>query len=149
DANVKNNYADIAAIRLRVSGGQLLVSFEMNSLFDADSTVAALAIDSDDNPATGGGVWNFCAPPAAPCVLTANPDPVNGVPLSSTGWDEVHLFTGGDPATNRIEGAIPMPPGTRWRLQAVAAVKGTYRVMNVAFRHPSCLPDCAHETGNW
>jgi len=21
--------------------------------------------------------------------------------------------------------------------------------MNVAFRHPSCLPDCAHKTGNW
>jgi hypothetical protein len=50
-----NNYADIAAIRLRVSGDQLLVSFEMNSLFDADSTVVALAIDTDDDSATGGG----------------------------------------------------------------------------------------------
>src|SRR5215475_6253160 len=37
-----NNYADIAAVRLRVSGGQLLVSFEMNALFAAGSTVAAL-----------------------------------------------------------------------------------------------------------
>src|SRR2546427_7933248 len=55
DHNTVNNYADIAAIRLRVSGGQLLVSFELNSLFDANSTVVALAIDTDDNAATGGG----------------------------------------------------------------------------------------------
>jgi pimeloyl-ACP methyl ester carboxylesterase len=150
DANVENNYADIAAIRLRVSGSQLLVSFEMNSLFDADSTLAALAIDTDDNPATGGGAWNFCSFPAAPCPLAAMDDPVLGlIPLSSAGWDELHLFTVGDPATNRIEGAIPMPPGTRWRIQAVAAVAGATTVMNVAFRHPSCLPDCAHEGGNW
>jgi hypothetical protein len=46
------------------------------------------------------------------------------------------------PATNRIEGAIPLPPGTHWRLQAVAAVASTRTVMNVAFRGP-------HETGNW
>jgi len=44
DHNTVNNYADIAAIRLRASGGQLLVSFELNSLFDATSTVVALAI---------------------------------------------------------------------------------------------------------
>ena len=54
-----NNYADIAAIRLSVSGGQLLVSFELNSLFDAGSTVVALAIDTDNNAATGpGGTWS-------------------------------------------------------------------------------------------
>ena len=129
-----NNYADIAAIRLRVSGGQLLVSFEMNSLFDADSTVVALAIDTDNNAATGGGTWSD---------LIAFPDvPVSPLPLTSTGWDELHLFTTGHPATNQIEGAIPLPPGTHWRLQAVAAVASTRTVMNVGFRGTS-------EAGTW
>jgi pimeloyl-ACP methyl ester carboxylesterase len=121
-----NNYADIAAIRLRVSGGQLLVSFEMNSLFASGETVVALAIDTDDDDATGGGAW---------ADLVAIPDtPTSPVPLLSAGWDELHLFSTGDPATNRIDGAIPLPPGAHWRLQAVAAVASTRTVMNVAFR---------------
>jgi pimeloyl-ACP methyl ester carboxylesterase len=130
-----NNYADIAAIRLRVSGGQLLVSFEMNSLFDADSTVVALAIDTDNNALTGpGGPWSD---------LVAFPDfPGFPLPLTSTGWEEIHLFSTGNPATNRIEGAIPLPSGTHWRVQAVAAIASTRTVMNVAFRGTS-------ETGNW
>jgi hypothetical protein len=142
DHSTVNNYADIAAIRLRVSGGQLLVSFEMNSLFAADSSAVILAIDTDNNPATGGGVWNDYCGIGFPCPYVARPDPVAPVSLSSTGWDEMHIFTAGDPATNRIEGAIPLPPGTTWRLQAVAAVASTRTVMNVAFRGPN-------ETGNW
>jgi len=130
-SNTENNYADIAAIRLAVDGAQLHVSFEMNSLFDAGSTVAALAIDTDDDPLTGGGAWGS---------LVAFPD--LGLPLTSTGWDEIHFFTSGDPSTNTIEGTIPLPPGTTWRLQAVAAVAGTGAVMNVAFRGPD-------ETGTW
>src|SRR2546422_2420943 len=126
DHNTVNNYADIAAIRLRVSGGQLLVPFELNSLFDANSTVVALAIDTDDNAATGGGTW---------ADLIAFPDfPGSPLPLTSSGWDELHLFSTGNPATNKIEGAIPLPPGAHWRLQAVAAVASTRTVMNVAFR---------------
>src|SRR6266404_5656115 len=49
------NYADIAEIRLLVSGPSVLVSFELNALFEDGSTAVALAIDTDDNPATGGG----------------------------------------------------------------------------------------------
>jgi pimeloyl-ACP methyl ester carboxylesterase len=138
-----NNYADIAAIRLRVSGGQLLVSFEMNSLFAADSTAVVLAIDTDNNPATGGGDWNDYCGIGFACPYIAFPDnPLGPTPLHSTGWDEMHIFTAGNPATNRIEGAIPMPPGSTWRLQAVAAVASSRVVMNVAFRGTS-------ETGLW
>ena len=133
-SNTVNNYADIAAIRLRVSSGQLLVSFELNSLFDANSTVVALAIDTDDNPATGGGTWaDLVALPVVPGAP---------VPLTSSGWEELHLFTTGDPATNTIAGAIALPPGTHWRIQAVAAVASTRTVMNAAFRGTG-------ETGTW
>jgi len=123
------NSADLAALRLRVSGGQLHVSFELNTLRDPNSTVAALAIDSDNNAATGGGPWaNLCAveQPSGSGTCT--------VPLTSTGWDEIHLFESGDPNTNRIEGTIPLPPGNTWRVQAATGVKSRRVVMNVAFR---------------
>jgi pimeloyl-ACP methyl ester carboxylesterase len=150
DHNTVNNYADIAAIRLSVSGGQLLVWFEMNSLFIASSTEVVLAIDTDDNPATGGGVWSdYCDPVGPPCPFIARPDPLAPTSLTSTGWDRMYIFKAGDPTTNKIYGAIPLPSGSHWRIQAVAAVGSTRTVMNVAFRHPSCLPDCAHEGGNW
>src|SRR5258706_8952556 len=54
-SNTVNNYADIAAIRLAVGLSQVSVEIDLNSLFDPDSTIVALAIDTDDNPATGGG----------------------------------------------------------------------------------------------
>jgi hypothetical protein len=118
DGNVRYtadiNSADLVALRLSIAGGQLHVSFELNTLRDPDSTVAALAIDTDNDAQTGAGVgtgaWqNLCA------VEQPYGTGVCGVPLSSTGWEEVHLFETGDPATNRIEGAIPLPPGTSWR----------------------------------
>ena len=50
----------------RSSAGQLHVSFELNTLRDANSTVAALAIDTDNDAATGAalgtGVGRTCAP---------------------------------------------------------------------------------------
>ncbi len=56
------NSADLVALRLSIDGAQLHVSFELNTLRDPNSTVAALAIDTDDNAATGGGTWaNLCA----------------------------------------------------------------------------------------
>ena len=123
------NSADLAALRLSIGGGQLHVSFELNTLRDPNSTVAALAIDTDNNPLTGGGTWSdLCAveQPSGSGTCT--------VPLTSTGWDEIHLFETGDPATNRIEGTIPLPPGTTWRVQAATGVKSRRVVMNVAFR---------------
>jgi dienelactone hydrolase len=137
DGNVRYtadiNSADLVALRLSVSGGQLHVSFELNTLRDANSTVAALAIDTDNDAQTGAalgtGTWqNLCA------VEQPHGSGICTVPLSSTGWEQVHLFETGDPATNRIEGTIPLPPGTTWRVQAVTGVKSRRVVMNVAFR---------------
>src|SRR5688572_19313696 len=46
-SNTVNNYADIAEIRLLILDTGVLVSFELNSLFDDGSTAVALAIDTD------------------------------------------------------------------------------------------------------
>ena len=117
------NTADLAALRLRIDGDALDVSFELNSLVEPDSTVAALAIDTDNDTATGGGSW-----PGA-------------LGVTSAGWDVVHTFSHGDAGTNRIDGSVPLPRGNTWRLQAVTAQAGG-PVMNVAFRGTG-------ETGFW
>ncbi|MGB1581598.1 MAG: prolyl oligopeptidase family serine peptidase, partial [Nevskiales bacterium] len=68
------------------------------------------------NPETGGGEWP-------------------GLGISSSGWDVLETFNVGDPETNTIKGALPLPAGDTWRVQAVLAqADGT--VMNVAFRGP-------------
>jgi len=76
NANTVNNYADIAEIRLLVSGPSVLVSFELNALFEDGSTAVALAIDTDDNPATGRGTWSNLFPfpdsPRWPLPLTSS-----------------------------------------------------------------------------
>jgi predicted esterase len=128
------NSADLVALRLWIDGGQLRVQFELNTLRDANSTVAALAIDTDDNTATGGGNWADLA-----AVEQPHGSGTLAVPLSSTGWDQLHLFETGDPATNKIEGAIPLPPGTVWRVQAATGIKSRRVVMNVAFRNEDHL----------
>jgi dienelactone hydrolase len=139
------NSADLAALRLSIVGGQLHVSFELNTLRDPNSTVAALAIDTDNNAATGGGTWaNLCA------VEQPSGSGTCAVPLTSTGWDEIHLFETGDPATNRIEGTIPLPPGNTWRVQAATGVKSRRVVMNVAFRGGiEDQPPTNDQTGLW
>jgi pimeloyl-ACP methyl ester carboxylesterase len=120
--------ADLRELRVRVDKDRLVVTFTLNALFDAGSTVAALAVDSDDDPRTGGGAWP-------------------GLDVSSRGWETVATFRGGDPGVtvdtvgNTITGSLIKPAGTRWRLQAVTAqADGT--VMNVAFRG-------ADEVGPW
>jgi pimeloyl-ACP methyl ester carboxylesterase len=106
--------ADLVALSLRIDGEALEVEFELNALFEAQQTIAALAIDTDDDPATGGGDWE-------------------GLGVRSDGWEVLETFDRGDPATNRIVGRVPLPAGDRWRVQAVTAqADGT--VMNVAFR---------------
>ncbi len=110
------NTADLVDLTIRVDGDELEVIFELNALFEPDSTLAVLAIDTDDDRATGGGIW----------------DPL---PIRSDGWDELHVFDRGDPESNLISGRIPRPTGDRWRLQAATAEVGG-EVMNVAFRGP-------------
>ena len=109
------NSADLVALRLSIDGDRLNVAAQLNALYKADQTVLALAIDTDNNQATGGGAWKDLG-------------------ISSKGWEQLHTFETGDPVRNTITGSIPLPPGDRWRLQAVTAQKSGGKVMNVAFR---------------
>jgi predicted esterase len=107
--------ADLVRLTLTVQGNQLKVTGLLNALYQPDSTVLAVAIDTDGNPLTGGGKWG-------------------DLNVVSKGWDKIAFFSRGDPATNTIEGTMPLPPGTHWRVQAVTAIKASGQVMNVAFR---------------
>src|SRR6266496_5700921 len=91
----KDATADLVRLELRPQGGKLHVWAELNALFAPDSTVLAVAIDSDGNPATGGGKWG-------------------ALDVSSKGWDEIAYFDKGDPQTNVIEGDMPLPQGSKW-----------------------------------
>ena len=107
--------ADLIRLTLRVEGDKLRVTGLLNALYKPDSTVLAVAIDSDNNKLTGGGKWG-------------------ALDVSSLGWDKIGFFSSGDPATNTITGTMPLPPGDHWRVQAVTAIKSSGQVMNVAFR---------------
>lgn len=108
------NTADLVRFEMWRDGALMRVAFELNTLYTADQTIGAVAIDEDDSSTTGGGPWP-------------------GLNTASTGWEAVHLFTSADPATNTISGSFPVPVGQAWKLWAVVAQSdGT--VMNVAFR---------------
>src|SRR2546423_2848456 len=113
-ADDAENSADIVGLDLWTQRDRLHVRFRLSALYKPDQTVGAIAIDTDDNQATGGGQWP-------------------GLDVSSKGWEIVKSFDRGDPQANVIEGDLPLPAGNRWRLQAVTAQKGG-PVMNVAFR---------------
>ena len=110
------NTADLAKLTLQLDGDELKVSFEVNTLYGSDDTVAVLAIDTDNDRATGGGDWE-------------------GLGIRSDGWDKLYRFEQGDPLSNTLSGSIPVPESPTWHIQAVVAqANGT--VMNVAFRGP-------------
>lgn len=116
------NTADLVDLQLWVADGRLHVRAQLNTLFDANSTQLAVAIDTDDDRATGGGPW---------CALN----------VASRGWDVLQIFRGGDVEANVIEGSLPLPPGEHWRVQAVTAqANGT--VMNVAYRGTHEAANC-------
>ena len=117
----QDNLADIVSLRLRVEGQSLRVTFELNTMFDDSVTVGAIAVDTDGNEETGGGQWG-------------------PLPVASKGWEVLERIDRRDPATNLIEGTIPLPPGSRWGVQAVTAVG--LDVRNVAFRGTD-------ESGTW
>lgn len=114
------NSADLLALRLGAEGDELVVHLLLNTLFPEDPTVAAIAVDTDDDPATGGGGWGV-------------------VDVASDGWERTHLLDTRDPDANTITGRVPLPDGD-FRVQAVVAL-GDGTPMNVAFR-----PD---DHGNW
>lgn len=108
------NTADLVRLTLSIDGGELVADFELNTLFNVDDALAAIAIDSDNNPATGGGAWT-------------------PLKTASQGWEVLKVFSAGNPVSNHIIGRLPLPAGNAWRVQAAVAQKdGT--VMNVAFR---------------
>lgn len=110
------NTADLVRLELAPAGNQLAITAELNTLYDASSTQLVVAIDTDNDAATGGGDWP-------------------GLGIRSDGWEVLQAFGAGDPATNLITGSMPLPAGETWRVQAVVAqADGT--VMNVAFRGP-------------
>lgn len=65
--------ADLVDLTLRIAGDRLEVEAELNALYEPDSTVLALAIDTDDDPATGGGEWGELG-------------------IASDGWDVLATF---------------------------------------------------------
>jgi len=117
------NSADLLTLRLWRDGDNLRAHFQLNTLFPDDRTLAAIAIDLDNDPSTGGGWW-------APNVMN----------VRSSGWDVAYVFDQRDFETNTIEGSVPFPAGDRWRIQAVISL-GDGTPMNVAFR--------PGETGAW
>src|SRR5436309_15820717 len=69
--------ADLIRLTLRVEGDKLQVTGLLNALYKPDSTILAVAIDSDNNPLTGGGKWG-------------------SLDVISKGWDKIALFKTGD-----------------------------------------------------
>ncbi|MBW3658590.1 MAG: dienelactone hydrolase family protein [Actinobacteria bacterium] len=121
--------ADLVDLTLRIVGDELEAVFELNALYEPGQTVAAIAIDTDADPTTGGGAW-----------IDGDLD----LGISSDGWEVLETFRTGDPVPNLITGRLPLPAGERWRVQAVTAqADGT--VMNVAFRGT----DEETRVGNW
>jgi pimeloyl-ACP methyl ester carboxylesterase len=110
----KAGTADLVDLAIRLDGDQLVAVFEVNALYEAGSTIGALAIDTDNDRSTGGGAWP-------------------GLGVESQGWEVIKKVTTGDPATNTLRLTVPKPSGSTWRVQAVTA-KADGTVMNVAYR---------------
>jgi pimeloyl-ACP methyl ester carboxylesterase len=106
------NTADLVKFDLSLQGGDIVVEFELNTLYLPNQTIAAIAIDTDNNPNTGNETL---------------------LGLRLPGADVAYAFSDGDPATNMIRGRFPIPAGQRWKIWAATAQSdGT--IMNVAFR---------------
>ena len=118
--------ADLIRLTLRISGKRLLVNGLLHALYRADSTVLAVAIDTDGKVETGGGKWG-------------------GLQVASAGWDRIAYFKSGNVRKNTISGSMPLPKGKRWRIQAAVAIAESGQVMNVAFR-PDDYPGWSQDT---
>ncbi|WP_272963426.1 hypothetical protein, partial [Alcanivorax jadensis] len=51
------NTADLVSLALALDGDELSVRFELNTLYGSDDSLAVIAIDTDNDSSTGGGVW--------------------------------------------------------------------------------------------
>lgn len=106
--------ADLVELRIGKQGNTYTATFELNALYEAGQTTAAIAIDVDNNAATG-----------AETLLG----------LQVNGADVVYEFNAGNPDTNLIAGTFPAPANSTFKLWAVTA-QSSGEVMNVAFRGP-------------
>lgn len=104
--------ADLVKLVLSREGNNVKAEFELNALYQANQTIAAIAVDTDNNPATGS---------------------VKLMGLTAKGADAVYEFKTGNVDTNTITGNFPMPAAAKWRVWAVTA-QSNGTVMNVAFR---------------
>ena len=109
--------ADLIRLTLKPHGKRLRVKGLMSALYERNSTVLAIAIDTDDDRTTGGGRWGELG-------------------VSSSGWEQVHFLRRGNLGSNTIRGSIPLPRSKRWRIQALTASAASGTVRNVAFRGP-------------
>lgn len=104
--------ADLIELRLSRQGNTYSASFEMNALYEAGQTIAAIAVDTDNNPATGTETL---------------------MGLTVRGADAVYEFNTGNPDSNLITGTFPAPASNPFKMWAVTA-QSNGEVMNVAFR---------------
>lgn len=127
--------ADLVKLTLENQGQMMVATFEMNALYEPGQTIAAIAVDADNDITTTGASL---------------------LGLRAEGADVVYEFNAGNVDTNEITGMFPMPDSGQFRVWAVTAqADGT--VMNVAFRGPSeqaaatgGLPDQFEAgKGNW
>lgn len=120
--------ADLIRLTTKLKGRRLYVKALLNALYAPDQTIVAVAVDTDGDPATGGGQWGELG-------------------VSSGGWDKLATFARGNATTNTIKGSLRAPAAGRFRIQAVVANAETGEVMNVAFRphdHPGASEDFAN-----
>ena len=105
---------DLIRLSLKPRGKRLRVKALLAAQYEKDTTVLAVAIDTDHDRATGGGKWG-------------------DLDVSSDGWEQIAYLKRADVARNTIRGSIRMPKSKRWRVQAATATADG-NVMNVAFR---------------
>jgi pimeloyl-ACP methyl ester carboxylesterase len=120
--------ADLIRLTMRIRGERLRVRGLLHALYEPDSTVLAVAIDTDGDQETGGGEWGDLG-------------------ITSSGWDEIAYFNRGNMKRNLIRGSMPLPEGRRWRIQAAVANADSGQVMNVAFR-PNDYPGWSEDTSS-
>ncbi|MBU0543397.1 MAG: hypothetical protein KKC58_13535 [Gammaproteobacteria bacterium] len=107
--------ADLVELRLSKQGNTYTATFELNALYDAGQTIAAIAIDTDNNPDTGSETL---------------------LGLTVQGADTVVQFNNGNVDTNIISGTFSSPTSNTFKIWAVTA-QSSGEVMNVAFRGPN------------
>ncbi|MCE2681257.1 MAG: hypothetical protein LW629_12670, partial [Burkholderiales bacterium] len=107
------NTADLVRLDISLQGSQVVAQFELNALYQPDQTIVALAIDTDNNPATGNKQL---------------------MGLTVKGADEVYEFTNKnalvDVAGNLVTVRFALPAAPQWKVWAVTAQKDR-TVMNV------------------